>query len=109
MTEFTANGSEADPVVIGKLHQLFLCNLGDAEWDNTARSRLCEILGERFESFTLQDAAGYFRSKLAQTVIITVGTDDTASVIAVGHKLRCEFDQEGVGLAFDGFYQRLLA
>ena len=109
MTHFGTQSADGKQSVIGNLHQLFVCNLDDCEWNEVARMRLCTILAEHFESFTLQLADGYFRSQPAQTLIVTIGTDDTSSVIAAGHQLRCEFRQEGVGLAYDGVYRRLIA
>lgn len=95
--------------VVGKIHQLFLCNRNDSSWDEKSCIHLCSIIGENFESFTIQEGVGYFRSVSAPTIIVTLGTDDTELVCLVGQKLRQEFSQEGVGLACDGIYQRLIA
>ena len=101
--------SQVTETLVGRLHQLYICNKDDAQWDEPALVKLTKIINERFESYTILKGDGYFRLQPAPTLIVHIASDDTNAVIAIGNKLRLAFDQEGVGLVYDGLYRRILA
>lgn len=96
-------------VRVGGLHTLYVCNRNDAAWDAKARAELYGIVGQYFANFTVHEAMGAFRSNMAPTLAIAIGSDDFPRVMALGQQLRRTFAQEGVGLVSRGEYFRLVA
>lgn len=90
-----------------KLHSLYLANGQGLAWSAEAKARLGEIVTAAFAGFTLSSADGYFQGRPTPTMIITIATDETGRVRAVAETLRCAFDQQAVGLALDGNYERI--
>ena len=59
-----------------------------------------------FDCFAVVDANGYFKGRSVATMIIKIGTDDTA-VEALGHMLGQLLDQEVIGLETAGTYRSI--
>jgi len=60
-----------------------------------------------FDCFTIVDADGYFKGRSVATLIIKIGTDDTASVVTLGLGLGRLLDQEAIGLETAGTYRSI--
>ena len=60
-----------------------------------------------FDCFTVVDADGYFKGRSVATMIIKIGTDDTASVEMLGRELGQLLDQEAIGLETAGTYRSI--
>ncbi|MDB9704332.1 hypothetical protein OAA86_09650 [Rhodospirillales bacterium] len=53
------------------------------------------------------DADGYFKGCSVATLIIKIGTEDRASVEALGNELGRFLDQEAIGLETTGYYKSI--
>ena len=60
-----------------------------------------------FDCFAVVDADGYFKGRSVATMIIKIGTDDTASVEMLGRELGQLLDQEAIGLETAGTYRSI--
>jgi hypothetical protein len=60
-----------------------------------------------FDCLTIVDANGYFKSRSVATLIIKIGTDDTASVVTLGLGLGRLLDQEAINLETAGTYRSI--
>ena len=60
-----------------------------------------------FDCFTVVDADGYFKGRSVATLIIKIGTEDSASIEALGHELGHLLDQEAIGLETAGTYKSI--
>ena len=59
---------------------------------------MTDAVSASFDCFTVIDAYGYFKGRAVATMIIKIGTEDSASVEALGHELGQLLDQEAIGL-----------
>ena len=60
-----------------------------------------------FDCFTVIDADGYFKGRNVATMIIKIGTDDTASVEMLGRELGQLLGQQAIGLEAAGYYKSI--
>lgn len=65
------------------------------------------LIGKWFADFTIQHAAGYFRSGIEATLLVHISTRETAKVLRLAHDLRSTFMQIGIGISHNGIYQRV--
>jgi hypothetical protein len=66
-----------------------------------------DTVSASFDCFTVIDADGYFQGRSVATLIIKIGTDDTASVEMLGRELGQLLDQEAIGLETAGTYRSI--
>jgi hypothetical protein len=66
-----------------------------------------EVTSTSFDSFTVVDANGYFKGRSVATLLIKIGTKDSASVEALGHVLGQLLDQKAIGLETSGTYRSI--
>ena len=69
------------------------------------RQAVTEAASACFDCFTVIDADGYFKGCSVATLIIKIGTEDSASIEALGHELSQLLDQEAIGLETAGTYR----
>ena len=48
---------------------------------------MTDTVSASFDCFTVIDAEGHFKGRAVATMIIKIGTEDSASVEALGHEL----------------------
>lgn len=68
---------------------------------------MTDTVSALFDCFTIVDADGYFKGRSVATLIIKIGTDDTASVVTLGLGLGRLLDQEAIGLETAGTYRSI--
>ena len=66
-------------------------------------------IAEVFPSFTVLEASGHFLNEREQTLVIQVATDKPKLVLNLAHELLSYMAQEGVGVLYNGIYQRVRA
>ncbi|MDA8638060.1 hypothetical protein N9L49_05565 [Rhodospirillales bacterium] len=66
---------------------------------------MTDTVSASFDCFTVIDAEGHIRGRAVATMIIKIGTEDSASVEALGHELGQLLDQEAIGLETTGTYR----
>jgi hypothetical protein len=68
-------------------------------------ARIAEVL----PSFTVLEASGHFLNEREQTLVIQLATDKPKLVLNLAHELLSYMAQEGVGVLYNGIYQRVRA
>ena len=68
---------------------------------------MIDAVSVSFDCFTVIDADGYFKGCSVATLIIKIGTEDRASVEALGNELGRFLDQEAIGLETTGYYKSI--
>jgi len=66
-----------------------------------------DVVSASFDCFTVIDADGYFKGRSVATLIIKIGTEDSASVEALVNELGRFLDQEAIGLETAGTYRSI--
>jgi len=64
-------------------------------------------VAQQVDCFTVLTAQGFFRGYAEDTLVFTIAHDDQLFIVNLAHKLRAQLNQEGIGLEYDGTYQRL--
>jgi hypothetical protein len=60
-----------------------------------------------FESFTINEAEGFFRQEAEDTLLISAATDQPSKVLQLAMELLEYTGQQGVGVAYNDIYQRV--
>lgn len=68
---------------------------------------VCTRAGALFPGFTIQNADGCFQSRFEDTALIQIATREPHKILALAHELRCFLNQDGIGIAHNGIYQRV--
>ncbi len=87
--------------------RLFTLFIGTNRTD--AKAVVINIVGGRFESFTLLAAEGCFRGETEPAWLIKLATDDVGKVIETAARIREALGQDGVGIEYSGRYYRCTA
>ena len=93
-----------DPVSV---HSLYVGSRDGNAFPNADRKAVTEAASACFDCFTVIDADGYFKGRSVSTLVIKIGTDDTALVEALGFELGQLLDQEAIGLETVGTYRSI--
>lgn len=64
-------------------------------------------VARQVDSFTVLTTQGFFRGCAEDTLVFSIAHDDQLFIVNLAHKLRALLNQEGIGLEYDGTYQRL--
>jgi len=70
------------------------------------RAIVLEELGRHFDSYTLTSGTGVFMGKKEEVMLIHIATNNPREIAVMAHKLRGDFEQEGVGVECVGRYFR---
>jgi len=89
------------------VHSLYVGSRGGSPFSAADRQEVIKIASASFDSFTVSDADGFFKGRSVATLIIKIATDDSASVVALGHGLGRLLDQEAIGLETAGTYRSI--
>lgn len=84
--------------------RLFTLYVGSAQPPNKAAA--IKIVGDLFESFTLQEVEGCFRGQTEPTLLIKLATNHCTKVIQTAGRIRDSLHQDGVGIEYKGRYYR---
>jgi len=68
---------------------------------------IASATADRFESFTIFEATGWFRRRREPVRVVKIATDDHEGVLSPPRGLRARLRQDGVGLECDGRYRRV--
>jgi hypothetical protein len=61
----------------------------------------------KFKSFSLFEGKGSFRGKLEEIIRLDIATDNPREVLELAAELVDFLEQDGVGIAYQGFYVRM--
>jgi hypothetical protein len=99
-------------IISSTLHQTALSvysryvgSRGGNTFPDADRCAVANEVSASFDCFTVVEADGYFKGCRVATLIIKIGSDDTASVETLGRGLGRLLDQEAVGLETAGTYR----
>lgn len=87
--------------------RLFTLFIGTVRTD--AKTVVINIVGSRFEFFTLLAAEGCFRGETEAAWLVKLATDDAGKVIETAAQIREALGQDGVGIEYAGRYYRCTA
>ena len=101
--------NEGGFIISNTLHQtalpVYSLYVGSRDGNTFPDGDRCAVANEvsaSFDCFTVVEADGYFKGCRVATLIIKIGSDDTASVEILGRGLGRLLDQEAVGLETAG-------
>jgi len=89
------------------VHSLYVGSRDGKAFPHVDRRAVTEAVSASFDCFTVVDADGYFNGRSVATLVIKIGTDDTALVEAMAHELGQLLDQEAIGLETAGYYKSI--
>ena len=90
------------------VHSLYVGSRDGNAFPDADRKAVIDAASAAFDCFTVVDADGYFKGRSVATMVIKIGTDDTASVEMLGLELGHLLDQEAIGLETAGTYRSIL-
>ena len=90
------------------VHSLYVGSRDGHAFPEADRQAVTEAASACFDCFTVIDADGYFKGRSVSTLVIKIGTDDTALVEAMAHELGQLLDQDAIGLETAGTYRSIL-
>ena len=71
--------------------------------------RICQMVGKVFESFTVLRGYGFFCGTAEEVLIVKIATTDETAIWSLAHRLRKGLQQAGIGIEFNGIYERATA
>jgi uncharacterized protein (DUF169 family) len=77
--------------------------------DEADRMTILHKVSQPFDSFTIQDATGYFRGKRENTMLFRIATDNIRGIVETAVAIRIAIGLEGVGIECGGYYHRAVA
>jgi hypothetical protein len=89
------------------VHALYVGSRDGNAFPDADRQAVVDATTASFDGFTVVDADGYFKGRSVATLIIKIGTEDSASVEMLGHELGRLLDQEAIGLETAGTYRSI--
>lgn len=92
------------PLTNAPLYTLYLGNEDFEAFTADRESRIFEIVGQRFPSFTTLAATGIFEGQRLPTLMIQIASHDRAAVFSTCQALGQELGQRWVGLSEGGTY-----
>jgi len=89
------------------VHSLYVGSRDGQPFPDVERQVVVDTAAASFDCFTIVDADGYFKGRSVATLIIKIGTEDSALVEMLGRDLGRLLDQEVIGLEVDGMYRSI--
>ena len=86
------------------VHCLYLGSRDGDPWDREDRNAVIREAAGFFESFTINEADGYYEGRPVPTLILRIGTDNTDRVTRLADVLGRITQQREIGLEVNGFY-----
>ena len=90
------------------VHSLYVGSRDGNAVPDADRQAVIDAASASFDCFTVIEADGYFKGRSVATLIIKIGTVDSASVEALGNELGQLLDQKAIGLERAGTYRSIL-
>ncbi len=85
--------------------ELFKLYVGSLD-SRSAEDTVTEVVGDRFESFTLLKGEGFFQGKREPVYFVRIATDDVEKILTVASEIRDRLKQDEVGVEYGGVYYR---
>lgn len=92
------------PLTNAPFYTLYLGNEDFEAFTADQESRIFEIVGQRFPSFTTLAATGIFEGRRLPTLLIQIASHDRDAIVATCQALGQESGQRWVGLSEGGTY-----
>ena len=89
------------------VHSLYVGSRDGQAFPDADRQAVTDTVSALFDCFTVIDADGYYKGRSVSTLVIKIGTDDTALVEAMAHELGQLLDQDAIGLETAGYYKSI--
>jgi hypothetical protein len=89
------------------VHSLFVGSRDGRAFPGDDRQAVIEVTAAVFDGFTVMDADGYFKGRSVATMVIKLGTDDTAAVISLARRLGALLAQQSVGHETGGRFRSI--
>lgn len=89
------------------VYSLYVGSRDGTAFPEADRGAVTDTVSAAFDCFTVIDADGYFQGRSVATLIIKIATDDSASIVALGHELGQLLQQQAVGLEANGTYRSI--
>jgi hypothetical protein len=71
------------------------------------RDQVINTVARCTDSFTVYDAQGFFRGEPEDTLVITIAHESNHYIKSLAYDLCVLLHQDGIGLEYDGHYQRI--
>lgn len=83
---------------IAPMQAIYLGGNTHGDFPEAWMTKVIELASKDFPSFTLVNAIGVFRGTRETSMVVQISTADVIGVKNLAEKLRCQFEQEGVGV-----------
>ena len=71
------------------------------------RDQVINTVASCTASFTVYDAQGFFRGEPEDTLVVTIAHESSHYIKSLAYDLCVLLHQDGIGLEYDGHYQRI--
>lgn len=92
------------PITAAPLFTLYVGNRNFVPFSEDKERHIMAIVANRFPSFTILPARGFFEGKELPTLLIQIACHDRVSVLATCHDLGQALDQRWIGMSEGGTY-----
>ena len=97
------------PITAAPLYTLYVGNRNFVPFSEDEERHIMAIVANRFPSFTVVPARGFFEGKELPTLLIQIASHDKDSVLATCHDLGQTLDQRWIGMSEGGTYTSVSA
>lgn len=87
------------PITAAPFYTLYVGNRDFVPFTEDAERHILDIVAQRFPSFTVEPARGFFEGKELPTLLIQIASHDRDSVLATCHDLGQALDQRWIGMS----------
>ena len=71
------------------------------------RDQVVNTVARCIDSFTVNDAQGFFRGEPEDTLVVTIAHENSHYIKSLAYGLCVLLHQDGIGLEYDGLYHRI--